>query len=43
MRTVATDVVMIAIALFSRLDLNVLWAEFNTGNNKVFYTPLNLQ
>ena len=36
-RTTDTDVVMIAIALFSRLNFNKLWAAFGTGN-KVFYT-----
>ena len=36
-RAVDTDVVVIAIALFSRLNLNELWTEFGT-TNKVFYT-----
>ena len=36
-RTVDTDVVVIAIALFSRLNLKELWIELGTGNNKVFY------
>ena len=36
-RTVNTDVVVIAIALFSKLSLKELWIEFGTGNNKVFY------
>ena len=40
-RTVDTDVVVIAIALFSRLNSNKLWIEFGTGNNKVFY-PVHL-
>ena len=40
-RTVDTDVVLIAIALFSRLNLNELWIEFDTGNSKVFY-PVHL-
>ena len=39
-RTVATDVVVIAIALFSRLNLKELWIEFGTGNNKRFYSVL---
>ena len=33
--------VVIAIALFSRLNLNEIWIEFGTGNNKVFY-PVHL-
>ena len=37
-RTTDTDVVVIAIALFSRLNLKELWIEFGTGNNKRFYS-----
>ena len=32
---------VIAIALFSKLKLKELWIEFGTGNNKVFY-PVHL-
>ena len=37
LRTVDTDVVLIAIALFSRLNPNELWIELGSGKNKVFY------
>ena len=36
MRTVATNVVVVAMALFSRLNLSELWIEFGSGKNKVF-------
>ena len=34
--TVDTDVVVIAIRLFSKLDLEELWIEFGTGKSKRF-------
>ena len=37
----AFGVVVIAIALFTRLNLKELWIEFGTGNNKVIY-PVHL-
>ena len=40
-RSVDTDVVVIAIALYSILNLNEIWIEFDIGNNKVFY-PVHL-
>ena len=40
-RTVDTDVVVIAIVLFPRINLNKLWIQFGTGTNKVFY-PVHL-
>ena len=38
LKTVDIDVVVIAIALFSRINLNKLWIEFGSGENKVFYS-----
>ena len=36
LRTVDTDVIVIAIVLFSWLTMNKLWVEFGSRKNKVF-------
>ena len=41
LRTVDTDVVVIALALFSKLSINELCIKFGSGKNKVFY-PIHL-
>ena len=37
-RTVDTDVLLIAIALFSRLGLEQLWLDFGVGKNREYYS-----
>ena len=41
LRTVDTDVIVITMALFSKLALAELWIEFGSGKHKMFY-PIHL-
>ena len=40
-KTVDTDVLVLAIALFPKLNLKELWIDFRTGQNK-FYYPVHI-
>ena len=37
LKTVDTDVIVIAMAMFPRLNLEELWIEFGSGKNKSYY------
>ena len=40
-KTVDTDVVVLAVSMYAELNLNELWIEFGSGQNQVYY-PIHI-